>query len=157
MDHIKLFKSINTYVYIKTLIRRRKNHNLFENQMVPYLKNLNALHQGCQVWLKLAKWLWRRFLNAVNVFLVLLNYLPLVKGCGHSFEQYQIPFTQGCFVPRLIEIDTVVLEKEIFKYFQYNYIFTFTLSMYFRFFHLEKGGTPHLNKLESPSPEEALC
>ena len=53
----------------------------------------------CQVWLKLAKWFRRRrFFNFVNVFSLLLNYLPL-----------------------------------------------------------EKGGALHLNKLESPSPKDALC
>ena len=35
-----------------------------------------------QVWLKMAKWFWRRrFLNFVNVFSLFLNYLPLEK-CG---------------------------------------------------------------------------
>ena len=39
---------------------------------------MNAL---CQVWLKLAKWFWRRrFLNVVNVFSLFCNYLPLKKG-----------------------------------------------------------------------------
>ena len=40
------------------------------------------------------------------------NYLSLVKG-GPFFEQTWIPSTQGCFVPSLVEIDTVVLEKKI--------------------------------------------
>ena len=30
---------------------------------------------------------------------------------GSSFEETWIPFTQGCFVPRLVEIGPVVLEK----------------------------------------------
>ena len=35
----------------------------------------------CQVWLKLARWFWRRrFLNLVNVFSLFLNYLPFEKG-----------------------------------------------------------------------------
>ena len=33
-----------------------------------------------QVWLKLAQWFWRRFLNFVNVFSLIRNYLPLEKG-----------------------------------------------------------------------------
>ena len=41
---------------------------------------LNPLHPKralCQVWLKLAHWLWRRRLfNSVNVFLLFRNYLP---------------------------------------------------------------------------------
>ena len=35
---------------------------------------------------------------------------------GSSFEQTWIPFTQGCFVPNLVEIGPVVLEKKIFKF-----------------------------------------
>ena len=66
------------------------------------------------------------FLNFVNLFLLFLNYLPLEKGGGGpSFEQTWIPFTQGCFVPTLVEIGPVVLEKKTFKYFQH--IFTFSL------------------------------
>ena len=35
----------------------------------------------CQVWLKLAKWFWRRrFFNFVNVFSLFGNYLSLEKG-----------------------------------------------------------------------------
>ena len=38
---------------------------------------------------------------------------PLGKGRGPSFEQIWIPFTQGCFVPSLVEIGPVVLEKKM--------------------------------------------
>ena len=38
---------------------------------------------------------------------------PLGKGRGPSFEQTWIPFTQGCFVPSLVEIGPVVLEKKM--------------------------------------------
>ena len=37
--------------------------------------------------------------NFFNVFSVLRNYLSFEKGCGPSFEQTWIPFTQVCFVP----------------------------------------------------------
>ena len=67
MGHIahlrKQFKSINTYDYIITLIRKEKK-------------------------------------NIVNI--------------GSLFEETWIPFTQGCFVPILFEIGSVVLEKRIF-------------------------------------------
>ena len=36
------------------------------------------------------------------------------KRVGPTFEQTWIPFTQGCFVPSLVEIDSVVLEKNFF-------------------------------------------
>ena len=38
---------------------------------------------------------------------------PLGKGPGPSFDQTWIPFTQGCFVPSLVEISPVVLEKKM--------------------------------------------
>ena len=32
---------------------------------------------------------------------------------GSSFEETWIPFTQGCFVPSLVEIGSVVLKKKM--------------------------------------------
>ena len=65
-----------------------------------------------QVWLKLAQWfLRRRFLKFVNVFSLFPYYLPLENNWGPSFEQTWIPFTQGYFVPSLVEFGPVVLEK----------------------------------------------
>ena len=53
-------------------------------------------------------------------------------------------------MPSVVENGSVVLEKKIFK----------ILSMYFRYFviisPLEKGVALHLNKLEFPSPKDAL-
>ena len=43
---------------------------------------------------------------------------------GSSFEQTWIPFTQGSFVPRLVEIGPVILEKNILKF----------LKVYFHYF-----------------------
>ena len=40
---------------------------------------------------------------------------PIRKGRGTSFEQIWITFTQGCFVPRFVEIGPVVLKKKMFK------------------------------------------
>ena len=100
----KKFKTINTYDYNITLIkRRRKNHYLlYENLMDLHLNKLESpLSKAAfgPVWLKLAQSFWRRgFLNFVNVFLLFRKHLPL-----------------------------------------------------------EKGWTLHLNKLESPSPKDALC
>ena len=71
MGHIahlrKQFKSINTYNYIITLVKRRKKPIII---------------------LMRIKWFF--------------------------FEQNWIPFTQGCFVPSLVKIGRVVLEKKLF-------------------------------------------
>ena len=74
--------------------------------------NLNPLHPKnvlCQISLKLEQWFWgRRFLYFVNVFSLFRNYPPLDKGV---FLHLNIPFTQGCLVPSLVEIGLLVLEK----------------------------------------------
>ena len=62
----KQFKSINTYDYIITLIKRRKKTLLISREFI-----------------------------------------------GSSFEQTWIPYTQGCVVPRWVEIGPVVLEKKM--------------------------------------------
>ena len=42
----------------------------------------------CQLWLKFAKWFWRRFLNFVNVFLLFRNSLPLEKGVALHLRKF---------------------------------------------------------------------
>ena len=77
-------------------------------------RNLNSLYsRKC-----LFDWFWpsgsekifefRRYIFAISLL------SPIGKGLGPSFEQTWIPFTQGCFVPSLVEIDPMVLEKKIF-------------------------------------------
>ena len=48
------------------------------------------------------------------------NYLPLEKGEALHLKKTWIPFTQGCFVPSLVEIDQVVLEKKMKMWKVYN-------------------------------------
>ena len=121
MGHIahlrKQFKSINTYDYIITLIKRIKKTLLTSwDSLVLHLNNLESPSPQdalCQVGLKLAhavRFWRRRFLNYVNVFSLFRNYLPFEKGGALQFF-----FIQGCFVPSLVEIGSVVREK-IFKF-----------------------------------------
>ena len=72
------------------------------------------------------------------------------KRAGISYEQTRIPFTQWYFVPSLVEISSVVLEKKIFT-------FVNVFSLFLNDLTLEKGGALHLKKLESPLPKDALC
>ena len=60
------------------------------------------------------------------------------------------PYHPRMFVQRLIEIGSVVLEKKILKF----RLCIFSIKNYLL---LEKGRALHLNKLESPSPKDALC
>ena len=45
----------------------------------------------CQVWLKLAQWFWRRFINFVNVFSLVRNYLDLEKGETLHLNKFEFP------------------------------------------------------------------
>ena len=77
---------------------------------------------------------------------------PVKPRQGPSFEVEQtwVPFTKGCFVSSLVEIGLVVLEKKIIKFCQCIFVIHNYLP-------LEKGRALHLNKLDSPSPKDALC
>ena len=52
-----------------------------------------------------------RFRHCIFALLLLS---PLGKGRGSTIEKIWIHFTQGCFVPSLVEIDPVVPEKHFF-------------------------------------------
>jgi hypothetical protein len=94
-----------------------------------------------------ALWFWRRrFLNDPTPFLQLS---PLRSGPGFYFEQFRIPFTQGKFVPSLIEIGMLVLKK-IFKIVSVFLLFPYYLP-------LEYGVALHMNKSDSPLPKDDLC
>ena len=66
------------------------------------------------------------------------------------FVKPWVSFTKRCIVPSLITIGPVVLEKKIFNFVNVSLPFRNCLP-------LEKGVALHLNKLEYPSPKDALC
>ena len=70
--------------------------------------NLNSFHPRSFVEIGLVV-LEKKIFKFRKYILLFHNYLPLEKGCDPSFEQTWIPFTQGCFVPSLVEIGPVVL------------------------------------------------
>ena len=122
----------------------------FEEDLALYSNNLEfplPKDDLNQVWLKF----WRRFFfNNLAKFLHFFLLSPLWRGPGTLFEQFRIPFTQRWFLPSLIEIGLLVLEKKNFKNFQC--IFTLLLLS-----PLGDGQSLHLNKLESPPPKNDLC
>ena len=93
-----------------------------------FITNLNPLHPKMHC----AKFGWNwpqwflrnRFLYFINVYFHYFILSSHGKGQGPSFEQTWITFTKGCFVPSLVEIGSVVLEKKIFKFHQH--IITFS-------------------------------
>ena len=124
----KQFQSINTfaqrYDYTITLIKRTKNIVSFLRIKIDlYLLELESPSSKdalCQVWLKLAKWFWRKHFSISSMFFLFSTLSPVRKGHGPSFEQTWMPFTQGYFLPSLVEICSMVLEKT-FKFCQYNF------------------------------------
>ena len=80
--------------------------------------------------------------------LAVQSYLLLEIGCGPSFGQKRIHFTQRCFMRSFVEIGQVVLEK----------IFNFVHGYFvFRYLPLYKGADPHLNKHECLKRNDTVC
>ena len=121
--------------------------------MVLHLNKLESFSPKdvMSLWLKLAKWLWRRrFLNFINVFSRFRNDLPLEMDGSLHLNKFESSSPKGCFVPNLVEIGQVVLEKKILY-------FVDVLRLFQNYLLSEKGRALHLNKLDSPSPKDALC
>ena len=76
----------------------------------------------CQVWLKLDQWFWRRRFFCFQFIFTISQLSPPWEGLGSLFEQTWILSTQGCFVPSLVEIVPVDLEKKIDKKSQFIFI-----------------------------------
>ena len=128
------------------MIKRRKK-KLYEKLLVLHL---NPLHPRmlCQVWIKLAQWLWRRFFNFVNVFSLFQNYLPLEKGRALHLNQFKSPSPKDA----LCQV-WLILAKWFWRFFNFVNVF----SLFLNYLLSEKGGPLYLNKLKSPSPRDALC
>ena len=77
------------------------------------------------------------------------NYLPLEKGVPLHLNTW-IPFTQGCFVPSMVEIGPLVLKRRFLK-------FVNVFSLYCNYLPLEEGKVLQLKNLESHSPKDTLC
>ena len=83
-----------------------------------FVQNLNYLTKSafCRIWLKLGQWFWRIFVyKFVSVFALYRFHFHLKKGGAFLFNK-----TQWCFVPSLIEIGPVVLEKKMKMSKDYN-------------------------------------
>ena len=102
-------------VEISSVVLERRFFNfvnvfsLFRNYLplgkgrAPHLNKLESPSPNdalCQVWLKLAQWFWRRYLNFVNVFSLFRNYLPLGKGGALHLNKLEFPTPKDalCFV-----------------------------------------------------------
>ena len=146
------FKPINTfaqsYDYIITLIwRGNKRSFLSDNGMFLIYKTLNPLCQRMLCW----NWLGGSgegyFISSMN-FCYFVITSPWKRTWSFIWINW-IPFTQGWLLPSLVEIGPVVLEKKIFKFVQCIFAISYLSP-------LEKVVALYLNKLESPSPKNAL-
>jgi hypothetical protein len=88
------------------------------------------------------------FQNFQCIFTLLL-LSPLGKGLSPSFEQISIPFTQGLFVPSLVKIGPMVLEKKILNA-------TTPFLHFCDYLPLEEDLALYLNNLEFPLPKDNL-
>ena len=109
----KRFQSINTFAqsfdYAITLTKKKIIISFWRIAWFLICKSLSTLHKRMllsQVWLKLAMYFW---------YFVIISPWKIQRP---SFEQTWFPFTKGFFVPSLVEICPVVLEKKIFKFCQ---------------------------------------
>ena len=105
----KQFQSISTfvqsYVYIVTLKKRQQIISPFWGLNGPLL--IHSLHTR----MLCAKLSWNLPCCSREEGFLIIIY-PWEGNCP-LFHQTWIPFTQGCFVPSLIEIGPVVLEKKV--------------------------------------------
>ena len=99
---------------------------------------------SCQVWLKFAKWFWRRrFLNFVNVFLLFRNYLPLEKAGPLHLNKLESPLPKDALCQ--------VWLKFAQWFWRRRFLNIFNIILHFRYnLPLEKGVALHYSKNWNP-------
>ena len=107
-EDFKLHQCISNIWWLSPLGNRHDPS--FVQTQIPFIKGcfVPSLVEIGQVVLE------RKIFMFSSIYTILL-LSPLGKRWGPSFEQSWIPFTWGCFVPSLIEIGPVVLDRKIFR------------------------------------------
>ena len=147
------FKSINTYDYIITLIKRKNTLlTLWEFICSSFEETWNSFTQQCFV------------PRLVEIGLVVLeesnfsrqcifaihNYLPLEKGRVLLLNKLESPSLKGALCHVWLKLSQWFWTRRFL-----NFINVF--SLFCNYLPIEKGGALHLNKFESPLPKDALC
>ena len=121
-----------------------------EKEVVSHLNKLEMLSSKIRFF---AKFGWNRPSSSgeEDFSILSMNFLYFViisleKGHGPAFEQTWISFTQGCFVPSLVEIGRAVLEEKNFKFRQCIFVISWLSS-------LGKGCGPLFEQLD----QKMLC
>ena len=91
------------------------------------------------------------FFNFVNVFYLFRNYLPLEKGEALHLNKVESPLPKDGLCEVWFILAQWFWRRRIFKFRQ------FLGGLFCNYLPLDKGGALQLNKLESPSPKDALC
>ena len=89
----------------------------------------------------------------MGFFFTTLLISPLLKGHGLSLKQPEFSFSKDAY-PMLWAI-WLKLAQWFWRRRLFNFVNVF--SLFPNYLPLEKGWALHLNKLESPSPKDALC
>ena len=92
----------------------------------------------------------RGFFNFVNVFWLFPNYLPLEKGGALPLNKVESHSSKEAFSQGWLKLAQWFRRRRFI-------IFVNVFLLFHNYLPLEKGGALHLNKLESPSPKDALC
>ena len=89
----------------------------------------------------------RNHFKSINTLVQSYDYM-IWRGKTQS-SPFWVPFTQGCFMPGLVEIDPMVLDKKIFRFRQWILLFRNYLP-------LEKGVALYITNFNSLHPR-MLC
>ena len=109
--------------------------SLFVKHWVPFTQGYDL----CQIWSKLAKWLWRRFFNLENVFCYFVTISPGKKVWPLIWINLSRSLSpQGALCQVWLKLA---------QWFWRNHINVF--SQFHNYLPLEKGVALHLNNLES--------
>ena len=104
----------------------------------------------CQVRLKLAQWFCRRFLNLSMYFRYFVIISPLEKSSALHLNKTESPSPKYALCQLCLKFAQFFRRRRFL-----NFVNEF--SLFRNDLPFEKGRAIHLNKLESPSPEDALC
>ena len=129
------------------LIERRKKPTIYFMRIEWFFiwTNLNTLHPR----MLFAQRFWRRLLNSVNVFSLFGNYIPLEKGGGFHLNKAEFPSPKNALWLVLLKLAQWFWRRRFFNFVNLFLLFGNYLPM-------EKCGDLNLNKLETPSPKNAL-
>ena len=92
----------------------------------------------------------KKILKSSQCIFIIFQLFPLSKGCSPSFEQIWIPFTQECFCKVWLKLDQWWCRRKSIKVFN-------VFLLFHNYLPFEKSVALYMNKLESPSPKDALC